>query len=208
MPTISKRIQLPILALWLAGAFVGFKWLSDYQYTPGAAAAVVSAWPAGSTIPRPTDRCLLLMFAHPQCACTDASVEELARIMAQTGGKLSAIVMFVRPNGFSEGWEKTELWTAAARIPGVNAMTDVGGVEARRFDARTSGQTFLYSPDGRLLFHGGITDGRGHEGDNTGADAVIDFVRGNPAPAAQTAVFGCELLDPVKDRVGGAAWTN
>jgi hypothetical protein len=187
---------------------MGFKWLGDYRYTPGAAAALTSDWPANSTVPRPTDHCLLLMFAHPQCACTDASVEELARIMAQTSGKLSAIVMFVRPLGFSDGWEKTKLWSAAARIPGVQTITDVGGAEARQFDARTSGQTFLYSSDGRLLFHGGITDGRGHEGDNAGADAVIDLVRGYPTPVSQTAVFGCELLDPVLDHVGGAARTR
>ncbi|HEV2474807.1 MAG TPA: hypothetical protein VGS41_19170, partial [Chthonomonadales bacterium] len=56
-------------------------------------------------------------------------------------------------------------------------------------------QTYLYSPDGQLLFSGGITSERGHTGDCDALDAVIAITRGaRPAHVAGAPVFGCTLL--------------
>jgi hypothetical protein len=47
-----------------------------------------------------------------------------------------------------------------------------------------------------LAFSGGITDSRGHEGDNDGADAILEIVSGPGVRAvARTPVFGCTLFD-------------
>jgi hypothetical protein len=78
-------------------------------------------------------------------------------------------------------------------------MADLEGRESRRFGAATSGQTLLYAADGRLLFNGGITESRGHSGDNAGRSAILSLVLGlTSAPTGQplsTPVYGCPLFD-------------
>ena len=71
---------------------------------------------------------------------------------------------------------------------------DADGVEAARFGAKTSGQALLYAADGRLLFHGGLTPSRGHEGDNEGLRRVTAILDGKAA-RDESPVFGCSLRD-------------
>jgi hypothetical protein len=86
------------------------------------------------------------------------------------------------------------LWRQAAAIPGVTVHSDDGGVETRRFHAETSGYTVLYDPRGNLLFQGGITSSRGHEGDNAGRTALESLVQGKVFSQVRTSVYGCSLL--------------
>ena len=113
--------------------------------------------------------------------------------MAQAEGRVNAYVLFLKPTGSSTDWEKTDLWQSAARIPGVNVVADDNGIEARRFHAATSGQTALYDIDGRLLFSGGITSARAHEGDNAGRSAIVSLLKNQDSVPTETAVFGCPL---------------
>jgi hypothetical protein len=115
--------------------------------------------------------------------------------MAHCQGRLKAYVLFLKPTGFSDDWEKTDLWQSAASIPGVYAVADDGGVEASRFHAATSGQTILYDKDGHLIFSGGITASRGHSGDNAGRSAIVSLVNAGSAESSETYVFGCPLFD-------------
>jgi hypothetical protein len=46
-----------------------------------------------------------------------------------------------------------------------------------------------------LLFQGGITASRGHEGENAGENAIVAIVNGRAAPQNKTLVFGCALPD-------------
>ena len=195
--------------IWASLTAGGFASLWRYEYTPGQQQKLGSAWPAGTSIPLESQRFTLVVFMHPQCPCSDATVDELTRLMTICQGKLIAHVLFIRPGGFASGWEKTTLWRDAARIPGVFVACDPNGVEAKRFGAFTSGQTALYDPAGHLLFQGGITELRGHGGDNAGADAIVNLVlHHNTAATAttrpgETAVFGCSLFDqptPSKSR--------
>jgi len=139
------------------------------------------------------------MLVHPQCPCSRASIGELALLMAQSQGRLKAYVLFLKPAGFSDDWEKTDLWQSAAGIPGVKPLVDYDGMEARRFHAKTSGQTVLYDAEGRLLFSGGITAARGHAGDNAGRSAIVSLVNAKVADKAETPVFGCPLFDENSD---------
>jgi hypothetical protein len=58
----------------------------------------------------------------------------------------------------------------------------------------------LYGIDGRLLFAGGITSSRGHQGDNAGLDRVLSLVRGGKAERSESSVFGCGLFDKKKGK--------
>jgi len=112
--------------------------------------------------------------------------------MAQVQGRVTAYVLFVKPPGSAENWEKTDLWQSAANIPGVSVVVD-DGAEALRFHAVTSGQTALYDVAGRLLFSGGITGSRGHAGDNAGRSAIVSLLNTGEAEQTETSVFGCDL---------------
>jgi hypothetical protein len=116
----------------------------------------------------------------------------LAILMAHSQGRVNANAVFVKPAGFDEAWEKTDLWNSATDIPGVNVSTD-DGAEALRFRSETSGQVALYSAGGRLLFSGGITGSRGHFGDNDGRTAIESLLAGGKAARTETPVFGCPL---------------
>jgi hypothetical protein len=189
-----SRILLTATVLWLCVISSGLWILWGYENSPGVGAKAPGSWPADSRIQRATDRATLVMLAHPHCPCTRASIGELALLMAHSQGRVTAYVLFLKPAGFSDEWEKSDLWQSAAAIPGVNVVMDDGGIEARRFHAATSGQTMLYDADGRLRFSGGITGSRGHSGDNAGRSAIISLVNTGAAESAETAVFGCQLF--------------
>ena len=51
---------------------------------------------------------------------------------------------------------------------------------------------------GRLLFRGGITPSRGHEGDNAGRRRIASLLANGSADGRQTRVFGCPLRGAVE----------
>jgi hypothetical protein len=139
-----------------------------------------------------------VLLIHPHCPCSRATIEELARLMNDCNGKVNATVLMLHPAETAKTWEQTDLWRSAVVIPGVSVVADEEGRESQRFGAATSGQTLLYAADGRLLFAGGITESRGHSGDNAGRSAVCELVlASNPGlrRPLHTPVYGCPLFD-------------
>jgi hypothetical protein len=189
--------------VWLAATFSGTWALLVYANAPGEAVLAPEAWPETSEIARAPGRPTLVMFVHPRCPCSRASVGELALLLERSAGRAEARVVFLDPAGMDADWVKTDLWRAAAAIPGVAPVCDAGGREARIFHAATSGQTLLYDAAGRLLFHGGITVARGHAGDNPGRSALAALLAAAPASRTATPVFGCSLFGGIP---GGKTW--
>jgi hypothetical protein len=183
------------LVLWLAVVVGATILMTRYSSTPGTGGPAPITWPKDSQILFDCNRPTLVMFAHPHCPCTRASLGELERLLAQVPGGLSAHVVFLKPQGTTADWEKTELWRKASSIPGASVCTDNAGIEARRFHAETSGQTLLYDPAGNLLFQGGITFARGHAGDNPGCTALKELLREGHSNQVKTPVFGCGLFE-------------
>lgn len=181
----------------LVGAGLFFLW--GYANAPGEAGKPPNEWPSISRIQLGRTEPTLVMLAHPHCPCTRASLGELAKIMAHSQGRLRAHVLFVKHEGVPDDWERASLWQNAAGIPGVNVVSDPDGIEARLFNAATSGQTVLYNTEGRLVFSGGITSARGHSGDNAGQSAIIAIVTAAVPAQNETSVFGCPLLNPTSE---------
>lgn len=195
-PDRLKRI-VPV-TLWLLLAIVGLWYMADYSNTPGVAAAntvISSQFPGESRLGRIQGRPTLIMLVHPHCPCSRASMGELELLMAQTQVPVTTFVLFLKPSGFTDDWEKTDLWTTASGIPGVKVVKDVDGKEATLFNAETSGQTFLYDADGKLIFKGGITDSRGHSGDNAGRSTILSLLNEGKADQTETNVYGCPLFN-------------
>jgi len=187
-------LHIVLCIFWLMAVGAGFAVMLDYQYAGGRSGLPPGHWPKGTSIALDPSRDTLIMFAHPKCPCTRASIEELNRVMARCHDKVATHVLFFRPCAFPRDWTRSGLWQSAAAVPGVEVEEDADGAEARRFCAQTSGYVLLYSCRGQLLFHGGITGGRGHGGDNAGERAVVGLITGGGGAAFQTPVYGCSLL--------------
>ena len=181
--------------IWTLVVIAGLLFLCDYHTRPGRVGTPAVRWPVGSRIRPDADRATLVMVAHPLCPCTAASVEELARIMAQGKDQVSAYVLAYTPQPAPPGWEQRDLRGRIATIPGVCFLEDIDGREATLFEGLTSGQVSLYDRDGRLRFLGGITPARGHEGHNDGQDAVVALISGGRPDRTTTPIFGCPLFD-------------
>src|SRR5437016_5113600 len=113
---------LPVL--WIGGVGGGMLWLWQYASSPGHTGEVPAHWPRISQIVPATDRPTLVMFAHPKCPCTRASIAELARAMAACRERVAAHVVFFVPADATPDWERTDLTHAAESIPGVRITFD------------------------------------------------------------------------------------
>jgi hypothetical protein len=193
------RSVLGVVA-WAALVVVGFAALISYESAPGRSGAPPESWPVASSLVRPAEGFVLVAFLHPRCPCSRTTVGELVRIASRSKSPLTVEAVFVRDRATEAGWERGDLWDAAGAIPGVHERVDVGGVEAARFGAKTSGHVLLYGPDGLLRFRGGVTAARGHAGDNPGETAILDSLEGRPSSLAWAAVFGCPLFDEACER--------
>ncbi|HEY2841144.1 MAG TPA: hypothetical protein VGJ26_18455, partial [Pirellulales bacterium] len=156
---------------WFLFSVTGLWMLFQYVSTPGGQPAAPQDWPSECSIERATDAQTLVMFVHPHCPCTRASLRELERVVAQSGGAVNPRIVISLPSEAPADWRSTELRNLAERIPGSIVIDDADGEEARRFGVGISGTTLLYDARGKLAFQGGITAGRGHQGDNAGESA-------------------------------------
>jgi hypothetical protein len=191
----SRKRYWAVMAIWGATIMIGLGGLLGYSLTPGQAAQSPSRWPARASLARSTDRPQLVMVAHPYCPCTRASIAELSWIMTKLNGQVAATVLFFEDDDTPD-LERSEHWVRAAQIDGVRVVADAQGREANKFGAFTSGQVYLYDGQGWLLFSGGITPSRAHQGDNVGRRRIVDLVTEGTADRDQSAVYGCELRSP------------
>lgn len=214
VPPCAGHWPLLVVALW--GLLVGAGTVGLWRHQTGAAVArptVPLNLPvvAASLLPeRPADRPLLLLFAHPRCSCTRASLNELARIIAQCPELAPVKVIFSveTPPGtpakqIDALWHESALRNSARAMRGVEVIRDDGFQLARKFGVNTSGHVLLYDERGRLEFSGGITASRGHEGWSDGRSAITNRDGRQPSAACfATPVYGCSLITPCER----AAW--
>jgi hypothetical protein len=185
------------IVLWAIALAIGFKLIAAYEYGPGTAASAPSAWPASSPLTPDGIRPTLVLFVHPQCPCSRATVAELSRILVEARNQFSAVAFVYSPADELDAWSKSDLTEQLRGLPGVRVMADSEGAIANRFGAVTSGQVMLFGARGDLQFSGGITGARGHEGDNAGRRAVVARITGRETGLAKASVFGCSLRDEI-----------
>jgi hypothetical protein len=195
----TNLLLFGLAVVWLGVAGTGMWALHRHDTTAGAAAVAPTDWPAGSSLARDANHDTLIVFMHPRCPCSRATVDVLTELVARASAahvrqNLSITVCMNQPADADESWDHTALWRQAAAVPGARLIADRDGAEARRFGAETSGQAMLYDPHGRLLFSGGLTESRGEAGESEGMDAILRSLGGSPAAAKAAPVYGCELF--------------
>lgn len=208
-PKRLSKTTAALLVVWIAGLFAGMAGLWKYKLTPGPSTSTRVVWPAQSHLPVHANTPTLVLFAHPQCDCTRASLSELRILVSRFGSGILSTVVFLAPSDVPGDFTHGESWNAAASIPGVRVLSDDDGREASLFGAATSGHVVLYSGAGQLLFSGGITPARGHIGGSPQMDKLVQLLESETAGQAKTplatqaadstivpgAVYGCPLKE-------------
>ena len=189
-----RSILLGGAILWALSMIAGLLFVCRLENTPGPRGETISQWPADAGLRLVPDRFTLVVGLHPQCPCSRATVVELEEILAQCPGRIAVQVLLYRPDRAND-WPIEPLRRRLNGLEGTSNHLDTDGRIVRRFGIATSGHVLLYRPDGKLLFDGGITRGRGLEGDNPGREAVLQCVRSGPA-LLTTDVFGCPIHEP------------
>ena len=194
-PDMAKDRSLQAMWVWVCLVLTGSVALVHYGSRPGEIGPVPSAWPDSSTLTHPHAGDRLLLFLHPQCPCSRATLRQLqtALVYAPKGLRVTAVIY--SPSSESREWTQTALVQDVGALPGVEVVLDVDGRETNRFGARTSGHVMLYNPHNRLIFSGGITPARGHEGACAGLDGLIERLGGGNRGSDRAEVFGCPILD-------------
>lgn len=191
---LSRSFWLLAGVLWVVLLVVGWRALLRYQLTPGVVGQVPEQWPEDSDLAIGRDQPTLLLFAHRNCPCTRATLGELEYVLSNAAGRGRAIVVLLAPAGAALDRVGGNIEARARGLPRTEVVIDTDGIEARRFRVRTSGHVALYGSDGRLLFSGGITEGRGHAGDNTGRRAVLAHLLEQEKQREIAPVYGCSLF--------------
>lgn len=190
-PTARVRFALGLWAASVAGGLIA---LNVYSATPGSTAENTATWPSDAGLTRTDGRPVLVVTLHPRCPCSRATVSELNKLMTRLVDRLDVYVLFVH-DAEDSSWVDSDLYVAAGRIPGVQTRGDRAGRISARLRASTSGSALLFDGRGEHRFSGGLTPGRGHEGDSVGAQQIVRLVEGEAPRAARSAVYGCELAE-------------
>lgn len=193
--SLRKIIGAAAVSIWFLAVAAGMAWFTDYKSKPGHQPLSLEGLNLGSnggTLPK------LVVILHPKCPCSKASLAEIERLLARNPNSLSATALFFSPMSKNQEWVRTDLWDQASLVPGLNIGT-IGDDELKKLGHVTSGQVFLYGIEGNMVFSGGVTVGRGHEGDNTGIASIESYIRQGNATTPTSPVFGCILSTPGGD---------
>jgi hypothetical protein len=180
--------------VWICLLVVGSFALNSFSQSSGTVGTLSESWPDKIPFDYSVTGPTLVVFLHPKCSCSRATVGQLDALLAHAPSNLKTYAIFIKPAGFSDRKVRTGLWKDVAEIPGVEIIVDKNGQYAQSFGAETSGHTLLYDQSGKLLFSGGITSARGHMGDNLGQSSILEFLQNKAAMISRTKVFGCSLI--------------
>lgn len=183
-------------ALWIVLIAGGFTILNVHAATPGpqrSGELTLTDLPAPD---RQGSEWTAVLFVHPHCPCTDASLIELADTLDAAKAPVRRIIVCVEPPNAPAGWSDAPLFTTAKQR-GFQVLLDRNATLAAKAGAATSGHTFLLDPSGKPRFSGGVTASRGHRGPSAGTAAILqDLTDPNATPSATTPVYGCPLTNP------------
>lgn len=183
------------ILLWMIAILGGFTAIWSHASTPGKLADPIATLPPGLPIALHDRLPTLLVFIHPECPCSRATLAHLAAIVDRAAVSV-VLVSLVPPAGDASGIGTSgchkQLKTLSTH-PLIHRVDDSHHELANRLGAVTSGDCFLYAPQGDLLFRGGITAARGHLGDNAGLQLLIDRLSEFDMPYQSYPVFGCPL---------------
>lgn len=190
-----------LVLTWCIAVAFGFSILITYSSLAGLGSVSPSNWPTDIELVDVNEGYTLLVFIHPKCPCTFATVSELERLVAEINHPCQVVFLLDCPKHLQAKWSRSALASRCNAFVGARVVLDFDGELATGFKAKNSGHCLLYL-EGQLLFQGGVTTERGHEGQSLGRVALRQILTGQKTTIRRTPVFGCELfhMDPGQPR--------
>lgn len=189
---LRPLVWLALASVWVALLSFGLRQRFVHATTAGSVGTTPEEFPAASRLAHGAKHSTLLMFVHPQCPCTRASLRELAALLANNPHVTTQLVVAPTLDA-QQSWADSPSAAIARDIPGLTMFEDRDAAEAARFGAQTSGYAVLYDAAGKLRFAGGITGSRGHVGENMGLAELREQLAHHAGEARKHAVYGCSL---------------
>ncbi len=185
-------------AVWLGAIGTGLGLLANYAAEPGQVGEVPQTWPSDPGLQLADATHTLVLAVHPRCPCTAASINELERALGNVEQLPRVYALIFEPipgeaGDDQEAFARTRITKRLIQLPGVELVADPGSAIAAGFGALTSGHTLVYDESGQLVYSGGLTPTRAHEGPNTGSATLVSLFNGGDAIAQIAPVFGCPL---------------
>lgn len=198
MPAVpTKKLTLLtrcLIAGWGIVVLSGIWVVTAYSNSPGPLQNTPRHWPADTAISLDVRVPTIVLFVHPKCPCSMATLRELGRNLGDIADQIAVRIVVYCPKEASDSWTDTKLKELAEQLFPDSTLIDRNAIEARRFAAATSGHVFAFSPAGLCLFQGGVTSSRGHEGDNLGVQAIRQIAESKNNICKTTPVFGCPIV--------------
>jgi hypothetical protein len=194
---VARRnwVRLGLVGVWGVVAIAGLIAVYAHAFKNEDIGRAEVIWPSDSSLEQSPDRCTLVMFAHPRCPCTLASLDSLARVMGVADCK--AVVVFWQPDSDSQpvessSWRNSPSIKLAEKMQDVSIYFDRSGAEFKKFGVNTSGHCMAFSKGGVQLFTGGLTSSRGHVGPSAASDSLIQSIQ-SVKPTKPSPVYGCTI---------------
>ncbi|WP_442511986.1 hypothetical protein SH528x_003740 [Novipirellula sp. SH528] len=200
-----------ITAFWFASVLAFAVWMTAYGLKVDSTnlADGLTQWPAISRLAHADNTPTLVLFLHPHCPCSWATVRELDKILdrntASSDRRIKTLVVASVPGKNDNQWAASPLCKRAKEVSDAELIVDIDGRESDRFGVKTSGTVLLFDEKGELHFAGGITVSRGHEGDSVGGQLLSERLAALSIDsdgmiardfAISPPVFGCKLCLP------------
>jgi hypothetical protein len=211
----TQRFLPLILATWLVALVPATRKLMAFEWTTGATGFTPSRLTTSATTriaQNDTREAILVVAIHPLCSCTRATLKELEDFAPKWKHPYRTTLLIYKskpqPNSAAPvsdfDWHRASYIREAQQTLNAEVVDDINGEQAAKLGALTSGEVFLYSAadqrgSRRLLFSGGVTAGRGMEGENGGIAALEQAINAQSLNAASTQpgthspVYGCGL---------------
>ncbi|MGB7345858.1 MAG: RedB [Pirellulaceae bacterium] len=196
---MSKLICKAVLFVIFPAAIIVGNWiLSDYASRPGEQGDGVSdlrtvSFAGGLATACDDPRQALFIFYHPHCPCTTATIRNLERLAGRFAEPTQVWAIAFCPSATPESWVDSATTKRLVANVGASLLADTDGKIAMQFGAKTSGHVMLYNAQRQLTFSGGITPGRGHEGDCAASDDLLRSIHGEFDETKKWPVHGCPI---------------
>ena len=192
----SSSIKVIIgLSLWTFLSLYGFFYLLQYDHKESAYANISQDFPKEWLPLPPENKKAVVLNLHPHCPCSKASLREYQRIISRYSQQVVPTVVFYKPEGKLDSWVHGDLYHNISNY-NIHKVIDEDGRRMEEVGIMTSGHVLVYDDCGKLLYQGGITASRGHEGTNRGSLQVEAVIAGSsPLHQQHFPVFGCEIND-------------
>jgi hypothetical protein len=190
---LLRTFRWGLLVASLASASLGWMWLLEHAFRPTATRDFVAQWPCGARpVPAEADT-RIIVFAHPYCPCTRATLDQLDQSLTRFPHNTFVRVVFTTAGLHGRDIAESGLVAFARRMPRVDVYLDETAEETLRFQARVSGEVLAFDRSGNCQFHGGLTSGRGHRGESTGQRQLERVAVGDSTAPFIGPVYCCVL---------------